>query len=35
MATVGAGLEGLEAGGQITPVVQQELLTGLEGGIEL
>lgn len=29
------GLEGLEAGGQIAPVVQQELLTGLEGGVEL
>lgn len=30
-----AALEGLEAGGQIIPVVQKELLTGLEGVVEL
>ena len=28
-------LESLEAGGQIIPVVQEELLTSLEGGVEL
>lgn len=34
VATEGC-LEGLEAGGQIAPVVQEELLTSLDGGIEL
>lgn len=31
----GRCLEGLEAGGQVAPVVQEELFTSLEGGVEL
>ena len=31
----GGCLEGLEAGGQVVPVVQEELFTSLEGGVEL